>query len=519
MSLKYFNKYKHKITTVKELKKSNFNKKKLKTVLCHGVFDVVHPGHLRHLAHAKTKGDVLIVSLTSDKYIKKGTYRPHVPEKLRALNLSVFELIDFVIIDNNKTANKILKQLKPDYYVKGFEYTSKGLPEATREELKIVKSYGGKMIFSPGDFVYSSSRFLETHLPSLSVEKLNLLMDNNNITFDDLKKVCNKFKKLNVHVIGDTIVDSYTRTAFIGGQIKTPTFSVLKQSVDNYLGGAAIVALHLKEAGANVTFTSVLGNDQLGKFVIKKLKQKKIKIKIITDLSRPTVNKNTIQTGSYKLLKLDTLDNTPISDEILNKIIKNLKSTKSDIVILSDFRHGIFNKKSIPHIIKSIPKNAFKVADSQVASRWGNILEFKNFDLITPNEREARFSLGDQDSSIGSLSESLEKNSKSKNLILKLGDKGIFCKRSRKEKTSSNPSYFSLDSYAGNVVDAVGAGDALLAYSSLGLKNTKSLVIASILGSLAAACECEIDGNIPIGLDKMRDKIDKIQGQISYKDT
>ena len=66
---------------------------------------------------------------------------------MRALNLSVFELIDFVIIDNNKTANKILKQLKPDYYVKGFEYTSKGLPEATREELKIVKSCGGKMIF------------------------------------------------------------------------------------------------------------------------------------------------------------------------------------------------------------------------------------------------------------------------------------------------------------------------------------------------------------------------------------
>ncbi len=519
MSLKYFNRYKHKITSVKALKASNFKKKKLKTVLCHGVFDVVHPGHLRHLAHAKTKGDILIVSLTADKYIKKGTYRPHVPEKLRALNLSVFELIDFVIIDNNKTANKILTQIKPDFYVKGFEYTSKGLPEATKDELKLVKSYGGKMIFSPGDFVYSSSRFLETHLPSLSIEKLNLLMDTNNITFDNLKKVCKKFKKLNVHVVGDTIVDSYTRTAFIGGQTKTPTFSVLKQSVDNYLGGAAIVALHLKEAGANVTFTSVLGNDNLGKFVIKKLKQKKIKIKIITDFSRPTVNKNTIQTGAYKLLKLDTLDNTPISDEILNKICKNLKNTKSDIVILSDFRHGIFNKKSIPNIIKSIPKNTFKVADSQVASRWGNILQFKNFDLITPNEREARFSLGDQDSTIGSLSEALEKNSKSKNLILKLGDKGIFCKYNRKNKKRVIPGYFSLDSYAGQVVDAVGAGDALLAYSSLGLKITNSLVFSSILGSLAAACECEIDGNIPISLHKIADKIEKIQSQINYKDT
>ena len=163
MSLEYFKKYKHKIITVNEFKKLNHSKKKIKIVLCHGVFDVVHPGHLRHLAHAKSKGDVLVVSLTADKFIKKGTYRPHVPEKLRALNLSAFELIDFVIIDNNKSANKILLQIKPDFYVKGFEYTSKGLPEATKEEMKIVKSFGGKMIFSPGDFVYSSSKFLGSY--------------------------------------------------------------------------------------------------------------------------------------------------------------------------------------------------------------------------------------------------------------------------------------------------------------------------------------------------------------------
>ena len=111
-------------------------------------------------------------------------------------------------------------------------------------------------------------------------------------------------------------------------------------------------------------------------------------------------------------------------------------------------------------------------------------MEFKNFDLITPNEREARFSLGDQDSPIGSLSDSLAKSAKSKYLILKLGDKGIFCKRNIKNK--DKPDYFSLDSYASNVLDAVGAGDALLAYASLGLKSTNSLELSSILGSLAA---------------------------------
>ena len=66
--------------------------------------------------------------------------------------------------------------------------------------------------------------------------------------------------------------------------------------------------------------------------------------------------------------------------------------------MFSDFRHGMFNRRTIPQLIAAIADGTFRVADSQVASRWGNILDFEGFDLITPNEREARFALGDQDS-------------------------------------------------------------------------------------------------------------------------
>ncbi len=507
----YFKKYQHKIRTITELKKILSKQKSKKTVLCHGVFDVVHPGHLRHLAHAKTKGDILIVSLTSDKYIKKGTYRPHVPENLRALNLSAFEMVDYVVIDRNEKANKILLNLKPDFYAKGFEYFSKGLPPATKAEISVVKSYGGKMFFSPGDFVYSSSKFLQTSLPRLSLEKLLILLQNNKINFEMIKNNFKDFKKINVHIIGDTIVDTYTRTNFIGGQTKTPTFSLLKQKTENFIGGAAIVAQHLKAAGANVTFTTVLGNDYLQKFVKKNLLSKKIKLNLIIDPLRPTTNKNTISTGIYKILKLDTLDNTPVNSEIQNKICKFIKKTKTDIIIFSDFRHGIFNKQSIPLYNKIIPKKTFKVADSQVASRWGNILEFKNFNLITPNEREARFALADQDSPIGALSHQIKKKSKAQNLILKLGDKGAFCSSNKKLNN-----YFSIDSFASNVVDAVGSGDALLAYSTLSLFTSKSLEISAIIGSFAAACECEVDGNIPIEIEKVLEKLNFVEKQINY---
>ena len=84
MKLEYLKKYKSKIKTVKEVQKI-INRKNNKIILCHGNFDVVHPGHIRHLAYAKSKADILLVSITKDKFISKGVYRPHVPENLRAL--------------------------------------------------------------------------------------------------------------------------------------------------------------------------------------------------------------------------------------------------------------------------------------------------------------------------------------------------------------------------------------------------------------------------------------------------
>ena len=514
MSKDFFEKYKYKIKTSKELVNliKPFPRKK-KVILCHGAFDVVHPGHLRHLIYAKTKADILVVSVTADKHIIKGVYRPHIPEKLRALNLAVLQMVDYVLIDTAAKPLKNLKLIQPDFFAKGFEYTSSGLPEATKEEAEIVHAYGGEMIYTPGDIVYSSTKFLDSYLPKIQIEKLLLLMKHNNISFESLRKILNKFKKYHVHVVGDTIVDSYTRTDFIGGQTKTPTLSVLHQRQDNFIGGAGIVAQHLKAAGAQVTFSTVLGNDRLKDFVIKQLDLSGVKKQIIIDSTRPTVNKNAITAGSYRLLKVDTLDNRSISDEILKKLVKSIKSSKAKTIIFSDFRHGIFNQMSIPVLIKAISKGTFRVADSQVASRWGNIIDFKKFDLISPNEREARFALADQDSTIGKLASLLQESTKFKHLILKLGSRGIFCSTA---KANVKSAYFSVDTFATNVVDPVGAGDALLSYSTLGLLATGSLVKASILGSIAAACECEVDGNVPIKIQNILSKIDRIEKMTSY---
>ena len=507
----FFLKYSYKIKGLSALKKELKKHKGKKIILCHGHFDVVHPGHVRHLSYAKSKAEVLIVSLTADNFVSKGIYRPHIPENLRALNIAAFEMVDYVFIDHSPTPLKLIKFIKPDFFAKGFEYTSKGLPQATETESRLVESYGGKMIFTPGDIVYSSSKFIENNFPKLEEEKILMLLQKYKITFESLRKTLKKFSNYSIHVVGDMIIDIYTQTSLIGGQTKTPTISGLRQNEKKYIGGAGVVAKHIKAAGANVVLTTVLGNDILKNFVINDFKKEKIKLNYIIDSTRPTTSKNTIINNMYRLLKIDHLDNQPISEKIKNEIRGYIFDNNSNALVFSDFRHGIFNNLSIDFFLEKFKKKTFKVADSQVASRWGNISDFLNFDLITPNEKEARFALSDQDSSISHLSRKLIKKTKCKNLILKLNSKGIFSVKNSKTLDS-----FAIPSFAQTVVDPVGSGDALLAYSTLAFLASNSLIQASIIGNIAAACECELDGNIPITVSSVNKKIDDIEKKFNY---
>jgi rfaE bifunctional protein kinase chain/domain len=486
-----------------------------KVIMCHGTFDVVHPGHVRHLLYAKTKADVLIASLTADEHIKKGNMRPYVPQALRAMNLAALEMVDYVVVDQDPTPLKNLALIQPDYFAKGYEYTAGAVHPKTQEEIDVLDAYGGEIIFTPGDIVYSSSALIELSPPSIAVEKLMTLMEAEGVSFQDLRETLHKIKGMRVHVVGDTIVDSYTYCSMIGGMTKTPTLSVRFEKKVDYVGGAGVVAKHLCAAGADVSFSTVLGNDAFMNFVLDDLKAFGVNCLPIIDETRPTTNKNAIVAEAYRMLKVDTLDNRSISDKIVEQLKKQISEADSQAVVFSDFRHGIFNRGTIPDLATAIQKGTFRVADSQVASRWGNILEFQNFDLITPNEREARFALGDQDSVVRPLALELLKRANCGTLILKCGERGIITYRSI---SPSDPrAFFNIETFANRVVDAVGAGDALLAYATLALVATKNEVIASILGNMAAGVECEHDGNWPVTPELVLKKIDAIEKHVNYE--
>ena len=140
---------------------SNLKKRKRKIVLVHGVFDLIHMGHLEYFSQAKKYGDILIVSVTPDKFIQKGFGRPYFKSEQRMESLASIEVIDFVILNKSANATDIINKIKPNYYVKGPDYKNfkDDITGQIKKERLAVKKNGGKLVFTE-DHTYSSSSIL-----------------------------------------------------------------------------------------------------------------------------------------------------------------------------------------------------------------------------------------------------------------------------------------------------------------------------------------------------------------------
>ena len=228
-----------------------------------------------------------------------------------------------------------------------------------------------------------------------------------------------------------------------------------------------------------------------------------VDVQAIVQKGRPTTNKNAIEASGYRLLKLDTLDNSPIAEDLIRQVRGQIADIPADMVVFSDFRHGLFHRDSIPVLTRAVPDGVLTVADSQVASRWGNILDFKGFDLITPNEKEARFALGEQDLVAGELGERLFEAANCRLLVMSLGRDGALAYHDG----DGGLNRIALQGLSADIVDPVGAGDAMLAYTAAVLQATNREAPAVILGQIAASLACERDGNIPVTVEDIRDRL------------
>lgn len=473
----------------------------MKKVFVYGDFNILHPGHLRLLKFAKESGDYLTIGVNSDKLVNNSNF---LNETFRLESVKATSYVDEAFLLQERACDYIARE-KPDIVVKGKEHEEKINPE-----LDIVKSYGGKLLFTSGEISFSSvdllkKEFLNTILSNITHDKLYL--QRHSITYQRLKQIVNDFKKLKVLVLGDSIVDEYITNEPLGMSQEDPTIVVRPISSEKFIGGASIVAAHSKTLGANVEFLSVLGSDEGCEYVDNSLKELGIKRELIKDATRPTTLKQRHRANGKTLLRVNQFKQHAISKEIQNELLTKIENSakKLDLIILSDFSYGIFTKTVIDGIKTVAKANRIKiVADSQSSSQIGDIAKFEDMDLVTPTEREIRLALNDFSSGLVVLSEKLRKKSNPQYVFTTLGSEGLLIYNNNEDELLTD----KLPALSNIASDVSGAGDSLLTCASMSLSVGANIWEAAYLGSLAAAIQVSSVGNIPIKKDELLKELD-----------
>ena len=461
----------------------------MKKVLVFGVFNVLHPGHIRLFRFAKECGDRLIVAVQSDG--KSINNEMHMNEDLRLEMVQSNSYVDQSFL-SNESLEDIVKRVRPDFLVKGREYENKNNPE-----YDVLKSYGGELLFDSGDVAFSSLDFINSDKPNHMehFEIPYLYMDRHNITSSDLIDSVKKFSKLNVTVIGDLIVDEYISCDAVGMSQEDPTIVVTPIGQKTFIGGAGIVASHAAGLGANVNLISVIGSDEIGDKSKSKLQKSGVNQHLIVDNHRPTTLKQRYRCEEKTMLRVSRMHKSDVSIEIQNELVKKFEKLMhtTDLLVFSDFNYGVLPDSVVDKITDLAKKNkVYIVADSQSSSQVGDISRYKNVDMLTPTEREARIAMHDHSSGLIVLAEKIIKKTQSQNLLLKLGSDGVIV-----HAKDNNEDFLTdrIEALNNTPKDVSGAGDSMLITSSMLLAVGGSIWEAALLGSIAAGLQVSKVGN------------------------
>lgn len=470
-------------------------------VLIYGNFNIIHAGHLRLINYAKEIGSEIIIGVFANSFVKNEKL---IDEKTRLNALKKVDGIRKIILVKN--LSQTLRDIKPDFVLKGIEHKDKENPE-----INIINQIGAKLIFGHSSNTYNysiSDKFKKNLDAMMSVSLPADYMKRHKISNHDLIRSIKSLKKKKVCVIGDLILDNYIYSHPIGMSQETPTIVVSPEKEEIFIGGAGIVAAHAASLSKKTFFFSVLPpKDQNLSFIKNKLSKYKIDYKFFYQAENKVNFKTKYYVENNCLFKVSKLNKSNMSSITEKKIINSFKKISSDLdlVIFSDFNYGAISKNLIESI-KDIcnRKNIVISADNQSSSQIGDITKYKSLDLITPTEFEARTALNNSYDGIVELCNKLLKVSKVKELVIKLNRDGVIIHKSHID-SNQNILTDKIPALNSNPVDTSGAGDSLLVGSSLALASGINIWQSSLIGSILAAIQVSRMGNIPIKFEEIND--------------
>ncbi len=463
-------------------------------VHCHGVFDLLHIGHIRYLKQAKSKGDLLVVTVTPDRFVDKGPHRPAFPEPLRLEAIASVYCVDYVALNEWPTAEETLRIVKPDIYVKGSEF--KGIKSDPTGKIaleeKVVHEIGARLEFAE-DIVFSSTHLINKYLSVLPKEVddyLQLFRQRHDLK--DILDLLDRMKSLKVAVVGDAIIDEYVYCDAIGKSSKDPVLALKYQSEDQFAGGALAVANHLSSFVESVDLYTVIGSINSHEQFMRDSLAPNVTPHFFVREGAPTMIKRRFLEGYSlsKLLEIYVMDETQTPRktirEIQNALSADLKG--ADMVLASDYGHGAVPKEIVDILVK---ESRFLAVNTQANA--GNrgfhmISRYPRMHYACIAEHELRLETRDL---LGDLTPLMHK------VAPRLGSPLFVVTRGRRGCLVRDKSGEMLEvpSFASKVVDRVGAGDALLSLTSLAAALDAHPEILGFIGNVAGAEAVGVVGN------------------------
>ncbi len=432
-----------------------------KVVHCHGVFDLLHIGHIKHLEAARQHGQVLVVTITPDRFVNKGPHRPAFPERLRAEALASLACVDFVAVNEWPTAVETIRLLRPDFYVKGLvrEAGKRDHTNAIDLEGDAIKAVGGQLILTDEETFSASTlinRFVEVFAPET---KAFLEQFRTKYSPEEIVGYLQAIRNLKVLVIGEAILDEYVFCSVMGKSGKEPVLAALHNRSELYAGGVLAIANHVSNFCDCVGVISTLGDiNSNEEFITSKL-NKNITARFARVAGAPTITKRRFleEYLAAKLFEVYEMKGDELPAAVEQEVLRDLDSMlpQYDLVLVADYGHGLMTEK-VREMVCS--RARFLAVNTQVNAGnrgFNTISKYPHADYVSLGEPEIRLDARNLGGDILRLIEESARRISSRKFLVTRGSSG--CVVHDREKGICEVPAFAI-----RVVDRVGAGDAVL---------------------------------------------------------
>lgn len=465
-----------------------------KTVHCHGVFDLLHIGHLRHLNGARRLGDVLVVTITPDHLVNKGPGRPAFTETLRAEALAMLECVDFVAINRWPTAIEVIKMLRPDFYVKGSDYIEAGkdISGGIVQEQAAVEAGGGKIIFTE-NITFSSSNLLNRHFPSFPKEVSEYLAAFGvRHPTDEVLRYLQGAKDLRVLLVGETIIDEYEYCETMGKSGKEPILAARHLRTERFAGGSVAVANHLASFCDHVDLLTFLGATNSHEQFIRSALNPKVTPKFIYLEDEPTIVKRRFveQYPFQKMFEIYVITEKETHEEGSKKLCQELEKTLEDydLVLALDYGHGMLDRRAVELLTTKAP---FLAVNTQVNAHnrgYNTISKYPRADYVCISENELRLDCRTRQQDLQHITAGVAEKLRCGRATVTRGAQGCLC-------YDKEAGFFEVPAFTSHIVDRVGAGDAVFAVTAMCVVQKAPMEIVGFTANVVGAHAVSVVAN------------------------